>query len=403
MTGPVREGTILDDRFELRDRIDSGGLATVWRGIDRATGDPVAVKCERDEVHDRDQVRAHFRQELRWFRRFEGGPVPGSLVHFVDGSADEDRCYVVTELIDGGAVDDYFDVRASPGVDAFRAIGGPVCRALAFLHRNGVLHLDLKPTNVLVRRRGLPAVIDLNSAVSRERGTETLFHHDPFKPPELTPTDLRDEPAGPWSDVYALGKVLAFLLTGTSVPFTDSSVSNWHAIDPRSHGGDCPAELASVVQRATEPRPRDRFDDADALYASLVPYFDHPESSALLTHASGRGVRVWPGDTLGRWTADRWTPAVVLPDEERFLSPNHAVLEVDGSDWYLRDRSLNGTYVRKGDDWQYVLSRDGVEHRQRAETLPSNADPPRAIRLADGDRIAPVNPRYGEILSFRLP
>lgn len=402
MTEHLAPGTVIDGRFELRAVIDSGGLATVWRAYDRETDAPVAIKCENDESHDRAQVRAHFREELRWFRRFAAGPTPGSLVQFVDGAVDDGSIYVATELIAGGSVLEWLGDEVEPGPAAFRTVGAPVCRAIAFLHRAGVVHLDLKPSNVLVRRRGPPAVIDLNSAVSTDEGTGTLFHHDPFKPPELAPTDARDDPVGPWSDVYALGKLLVHLLTGETVPFEASSLDAWHAVDPRDLGADCPPELAAVLERATAPRYADRFDDADALYASLASHFEVPAHSARFRHgSSGQTVLVHPGDAVGRWSADERVPAVVLPDEGRHLSPEHAVLERDGGTWSIRDRSLNGTHVRTPDGWRYVLSAQGLERRREASAPLPQPDPDASIRLFDGDRIAPVSPDYGCTLRFR--
>ncbi|WP_265108975.1 serine/threonine protein kinase [Halosolutus halophilus] len=401
MTTDERNGTTVDDRFRLEERIAAGGLATVWRATDCERGLPVALKCENDGSHEREQVRAHFQGELQWFRRFEGDPSPGSLVRFVDGAVSGDAVYVATELIRRGSVDDVFGREGppAPSLESVREIGGPVCRALEFLHRNGVSHLDLKPSNVLVRRSGQPAVIDLNAAVSTETDPDVRFRRDPFKPPELTRTGARNAPIGPWSDVYALGAFLAFLMTGTAN--AESSAAR-EAVDPQALPANCPASLAEPIRRATAPDHGDRFDDAGDLYDALVPFLDVPDRSARLVHEpSGRTVRVRPGDTLGRWAADRRVPTVVLPDDERFLCPEHAVIEYDGSAWHLRDRSLNGTYVRGSADWEYVLSRHGRERRRDADAPLARPDPPTSIRLSDGDRISPVSPAYGCQLAFR--
>ncbi|WP_254525222.1 FHA domain-containing protein [Natrinema caseinilyticum] len=134
----------------------------------------------------------------------------------------------------------------------------------------------------------------------------------------------------------------------------------------------------------------------------MAPIIDAPARSALLTRASsGQAVRVGPDDTLGRWAAEHRVPSVVLPDDERFLCPEHAVLGHDGVAWHLRDRSLNGTFVGGDGDWAYILSRDGRRRRLDAGSPLPRPDPATSIRLSDGDRIAPVSPGYGCQLTFR--
>jgi serine/threonine-protein kinase len=404
MTDGDRTGSIVDGRFRLEERLAAGGFGTVWRATDCEREAPVALKCETDGSHDREQVRAHFRGELQWFRRFEGGPIPGSLVHFVDGAVDGDTVYIATELLRGGSVDDVLERDGASGrsLERVRELGGPVCRALEFLHQNGVAHLDLTPSNVLRRRSGQPAVIDLNAAVSTEVEPDVRFGHDPFKPPEQTRTDDHDEPIGPWSDVYGLGQFLAVLLTGTANAKTASTNGTPEAVALRSRGATWPSSLVEPIRRATAPDYRDRFDDAGDFYDALVPFLEVPDRTARLVHdPSGRAVRVRPGDTLGRWAAEQRVPTVVLPDDERYLCPEHAALEYDEGGWQLRDRSLNGTFVRRDGPWEYVLSLEGRKRRREADAPLPRPDPPASIRLADGDRISPVSPDYGCHVVFR--
>lgn len=403
MTFSPREGATVGGPFRLVEHVASGGFATVWRATDVDSGETVAVKCGDDTAHGRDEVRTRFRRECRWFRRFEGCLTPGALVQFVDGSVNEDAVYVATELVDGPSLDEYFDEAGrSPGLAAFEELAPPICQVIDFLHRNGVCYLDLKPSNVLTRSGGPPALVDLNTAVAVDEGTGTLFHHDAFRPPELTPTDLRDEPASPWSDVYSLGALLAYLLTGRAVEFADASLEAWQALDPRSLGADCPDSLAAAIRTATEPAPDDRFATAGELLDAISSHFDGPDRSAVLTHSqTGTSIRVRPGATVGRWTPGRPVPTVVLDDDARFVSPEHAVLSYEAGDWNLWDRSLNGTFVRTDSGWRYVLSADGMERRRATDRSLPHPDPVDSVRLADGDRIDPVDPEYGIELAFR--
>lgn len=397
MTFDPTEGALVGGRFRLAERLDSGGFATVWRATDERTGAPVAVKCGREGDASRDAVRDHFRRELAAFRRLTGALVPGSVVQFVDGAVEGETAYVAVELLDGGSL---ADADLEWGRPALAAVGRPVCNAVDFLHRHGVVHLDLKPGNVALRAEGPPAVLDFNTAVAVGEGA-AVFHHDPFKPPELTPTDRRDGPAGPRSDVYALGALLSYLLTGEAVGYDAESTADWAPIDPRERGADCPPELAAHVRRATAPDPDDRFADASDLYAAVAPHLDPTGRVGRLTHEqSDRRVRVHPGTTLGRWAPGEAVSDVLLSDPDRHLSPDHAVLVADGDGWALRDRSLNGTHVDAGDGWRFALSAAGAERQRAAGRSPPSV--PESLPLEDGARIAPVDVGLGFTLRFAI-
>lgn len=394
---------VVGGRFRLRSQLGSGGFSSVWTAIDGETGATVAVKCGDDESHARSEVRDRFARALRFFRRFGAGVTPGTVVQFVDGRVDGEAVYLATEFVPGGSVDDEVDRGSLPtGIEAVRTIGIGVCMAASFLHRNGWLHLDLKPNNVLVRADHTPVLVDFNTIVPVAEGTDTLFHFDGFTPPELTPTDRRDEPVGPWSDVYALGTFLAYLLTGREFETGAESTAEWEPVDPRAHGVDCPDALAAAIRDATEPAVADRPGDVTTLLEAVVDAAGVPEQFGTLTAAGdGTEIPIRDGATVGRFVHDGPVADVVLDDGENFVSPQHATLEASDGAWVLRDTSLNGTYVRDGNEWHPLISEDGFERRRR-EGSPFPVDDPVASRqLSGGEVIAPVDPEYGFALRFR--
>lgn len=415
--------------YVLDERVAAGGFTTVWRAHDAATDETVAVKCGDAGDADRATVRERFHAELAAFRAVDGGLTPGPVVRFLDGDVGEDTAWVATELVDGDSVDAAVDAGAlAPGPDALRTVGVPLVAALAYVHQCGVAHLDVKPANLLRRSAGPPALVDFNTAVPTATGDAVVFHHDPFKPPETSPTDLRDHRAGPWSDVYAAGLTLAYLLTGRALGFDAGRVADWAAVDPSEHGADVSAELAAAVRRATAPRPADRFGDAGALFRALARAPETGGPFATLVHADSlRELVVGPGATVGRWTPGDAVPAVVVDDAEGFVSTPHAAVEFDAgraaasgpaaddrgsgtgdgpaandgeTGWRLVDRSVNGTYRVRGDDERFLLSADGLAQRRAADGPLPEEDPAASAPLAAGDRLVPVDPDYGEAMAF---
>jgi len=398
--------------YVLDERVATGGFTTVWRAHDAATDETVAVKCGDAGDDDRETVRERFRAELATLRAVDGGLTPGAVVRFLEGGVGDDEAWVATELVDGGSVDAAVDAGAlAPGAGAVRSVGVPLVAALAYVHQCGVAHLDVKPANLLRRSAGPPALVDFNAAMLTATGEAVVFHHDPFKPPETSPTDLRDHRAGPHSDVYAAGLALAYLLTGRALGFSADRAADWAAVDPREHGADASPELAAAVERATAPRPADRFPDAGGLFRALARAPEAGGPFATLVHAGSlRELVVGPGATVGRWTPGDAVPTVVVDDAEGFVSSPHAAVEFDGdgaadggreaTGWRLVDRSVNGTYRVRGGDERFLLSAAGLDQRRAAGGPLPDDDPEPSAPLAAGDRVVPVDPDYGEAMRF---
>lgn len=391
----------LDGRFVIQEYVDDGGFATVFRALDANTDEEVAVKIPRKEIHDAAEVTARFDQEIRSLVGFQTAVIPTSIGRFIDGDTNQPR-YIATEFIGGESLTkEMVAQNVSPGMDAMTAFGFPVMRALGFLHHNGYFHLDCKPENILLRDSGGPVLIDFNTVV-RESGTDpSPFYADPFKPPEQTPeADAEHAQAvGPWSDVYAVGKLLCYLLTDETIPLADTPNAG---LDPRDFGGMCPADVAVELQRATKANPRQRHDDAIALVDALLRVRNKPTAVGVLTHReTDTACPVRPGDTVGRVTDTGRAPALSIHDPERYVSPQQFRLDREGDAWVIEDTSLNGTFVSEKEEWRYLLSTDGYQRqRQHGGSRVGDMEPPSALRIDDRRVISPIDPDYSVTLEF---
>lgn len=394
-------GESIRDRYELVEQLGTGGFSIVWRAYDTEFDRDVALKFPATDTHDLETVLRRFEQEQAILAPFAEGLSHATVVRYLDGDLETEPRFLALEYLSGDPLDETFGTGAL-GSGVRRRIVTDLAETLDFLHRNGVVYLDLKPENVVVRRSGRPVLLDFNTAVRRDERVTTRFEADQFKAPELLAdgTDERQS-VGPQSDVYSWGKLAFYLLTGAKV-LTENVPET--GLDPRTFGSSCSAALAEIVQRATRPDSDERYQDGTML-AEAVARATERGSRMLLTHTdSNVRCAVADGDTVGRPVAGETVPWVVIASSEQHISPHHVRFSRSRQGWELEDTSLNGTYVAGTDGWTLVLSEDGYQKRRdRGQFDPDHPQPPASITLRDGARIAPVHPQYGIRLHVRLP
>ncbi|MEU6769637.1 bifunctional serine/threonine-protein kinase/ABC transporter substrate-binding protein [Streptomyces sp. NPDC046853] len=248
-------GRLLNDRYELIERIGAGGMGEVWRARDRSLGREVAIKlfvpsASADEG-EQEQLLARFRQEARAAASLDSPHIVAVHDHGTDGTTP----YLVMALVQGRSLDQVLreSVRV-PVADALRW-AADVCRALDAAHSAGVVHRDIKPGNVMIAQDGAAKVVDFGIATFMERvaGDSRLTQTGqlPFgSVPYLAPERFRQEPGDGRTDLYALGCVLYELLVGHP-PFTGSAVGVMY-----NHVNDAPLRPSRARAEVTAPVER---------------------------------------------------------------------------------------------------------------------------------------------------
>jgi serine/threonine-protein kinase len=395
-TGPTA-GDVVDDRFELTGPVGTGGFTAVWRARDRERDETVALKFPAPGTHDADEVCARVERERDLLAPFAPALAPRALLRHVAAGDHEGAPYVAQSFVGGGALPRAMADRGiDPGPAVVERVGLPVLRALGCLHANGRVHLDVRPANVRLRAGEAvdPVLVDYNAGGRVARPPDELYHDDAYKPPEQRPGPRSAYPVGPAADVFAAGKLLAYLLTGDRIGADETPDSG---VDVRTRA-DAGVALAEAVRRATREDPAERFDDATALATAVRRARDLPTERAVVAHV-GPNVRspLRPGDDVGRG-GEGTAPALVVPDPDRGVSPRHLLVAHDDG-WLLQDTSLNGTQVRPvgADRWIRLLSERGREAaRERGASLDARGS---AARLAGRTVVAPVDRRYGLTLA----
>ena len=271
MTSDPLVGTLLDGRYRVEIPIATGGMSTVYRGLDVRLDRPVALKVMDARYAGDQQFLARFHREARAIARLKD---PG-LVAIYDQGNDAAHPFLVMELIEGGTLRELLRERGPMPPHAMVAVLRPVLSGLGVAHRAGLVHRDVKPENVLISDDGEVKLVDfgLVRAIAEAGITSTsviLGTAAYLSPEQVTGTET-----GPRSDVYSAGIMAFELLTGT-VPFKgDSSilVAN-QRLDrdvpaPSSLIEGVPGELDEFIARATRRDAEERFADASDMGAAL--------------------------------------------------------------------------------------------------------------------------------------
>jgi serine/threonine-protein kinase len=301
-------GTRLLDRYSTIDRIGSGGMASIYRATDERLDRVVCVKLLRTTLVDRADAQdgrsavyratyTHFLQEAlalsklqhaNTLRIYDFGYMQGD-------SGDQGAPFHVSEYLDGGNLDSHVRTRGPLPHDELVRILNGICGAVDEAHEHGIIHRDIKPSNILFARiRGelVPKLADFgiaHSDVKLKSGPTDLSASVSavalFSPRWAAPEQLCGSPEGPRTDVYALGLLTVFMLTG-KVLFSDEHIRR--TFDDRVRGDGLitsrlanlglGAEVGRVVARALRASPDDRIGTAPEL-AQLVRQALEPRSS----------------------------------------------------------------------------------------------------------------------------
>jgi Protein kinase domain len=268
----VQETThALADRYELGPVLGEGGMARVYRGVDRQLRRPVAVKVLAAPF-DRDHS---FLERFRREARAAAGLSHPNIVAVFDSGSDDGTHFIVTELVEGETLADRLGRDGPvPPAEAI-AVAVDIARALAAAHERGLIHRDIKPGNVMVLPDGRVKVVDFG--IARAAGSDTLTGTGVVlgSTAYVSPEQAGGQPVDERADLYALGCVLYEMLTGR-VPFrADTPIATMYRHvneDPPLPSTIAPvqSELEAIVMRCLEKDPKRRFASAAELEAALL-------------------------------------------------------------------------------------------------------------------------------------
>ena len=269
-TGDTIIDTLFDGRYQIIRKLGSGGMANVYLAADQELGRRVAIKI-LDDRHARDE---QFVERFAARRRTpQACPIQTSS-RSTTGEA-EGTYYIAMEHIEGRTVKELLVRRGPSPLGTAIDFTRQILSALRFAHRNGIVHRDIKPHNVIVDAEGRVKVMDFGIARAGAASQMTEAGSIIGTAQYLSPEQARGAPVDQTSDLYSTGIVLYELLTG-SVPFTGETpveIAMKHLSQvpapPSTHRPEIPRDLDYVVLRALAKSPADRYHSAEEMDSDL--------------------------------------------------------------------------------------------------------------------------------------
>ncbi len=270
---PVMESRTLAGRYELKERMGSGGMGTVWRAHDTTLGRDVAVKL----LHEGLAADATFAERFRNEALAAAKLTHPHVVAVFDTGEQDAIPFIVMELVEGPSLHTILIGHGPLPVDEVARVGRAVSGALAHAHSRGLIHRDIKPANVLIDNASRePKVADFGIAKGLEdTGGLTRTGGLIGTAAYLSPEQVSGQPATPSSDIYAVGCLLYACLVGEP-PFggeTPVAIAMRHvhdAVPPlRDRRPDIPERFAGIIHRSLEKDPASRFPGAAHMKAAI--------------------------------------------------------------------------------------------------------------------------------------
>ena len=314
MTDPYI-GKMLDNRYEILERIGTGGMAVVYKAKCHRLNRLVAIKILKDDLAQDEDFRRRFNAESQAVAQLSHP----NIVSVYDVSRGGDTEYNVMELIDGITLKQYMEKRGQLNWRESLHFITQIMRGLSHAHSRGIVHRDIKPQNVMVLRDGSVKVADFGIACL-ENSAQTLTQEALGSVHYISPEQARGDRTDARSDIYSAGVVLYEMLTGR-LPFEgDSAVSvaiqhlSSIPLAPREIRPDIPEQLELICMKAMAPELDKRYPSADAMIADLESFRKNPDVALDIdlidlrpeeTDEPTRLIRVPAGGTASRPVRER--------------------------------------------------------------------------------------------------
>jgi eukaryotic-like serine/threonine-protein kinase len=311
----MNPGERIAGRYRVEGRLGVGGMSTVMLAVDERLERYVAVKLLAEHLADDPTFVSRFRREALSAARL----VHPNIVQVFDFGFDPEshQHFIVMEHVPGQSCAELLRDRGHLDVEQAVDIVAQACRGLDYAHRNGVVHRDVKPGNLLVSESGVVKLADFGIARATGHSSITQIGSVLGTAAYLSPEQTRGEEAGPYADLYSLG-VVAYQLMSGRLPYEATSLSELALKQQRE---------APIPLRQLSPRVPAELSEAISLAISVIPD-ERPADAAELSEMLVNGARgISPYDDVsptrqfgGSMASTRVIPSVDQPTSETMIA-----------------------------------------------------------------------------------
>ncbi len=312
-------GTVLSGRYEIQEKIGTGGMAVVYRGRDLKLERNVTVKVLKEEFTQEEDFKSRFTTEARSAAKLSHP----NIVNVYDVGEDNGIYYIVMEYIHGDTLKQVIKENAPLDEVVALSIAIQMVAALANAHKNGVVHRDIKPENILISVDGTIKITDFGIARAADVSTITMTTNAVGSVYYFSPEQARGGYVDEKSDIYSVGITMFEMLTG-HVPFDgNNSVAialkhlNNEMPDIRQYNPNVSDAVISIINKASAKKKDDRYDSSEDLLSdlklALAEKTSLQKNNDKVTNVAKDEVSI--NDAAGN-VAENITPAEVLHNKD---------------------------------------------------------------------------------------
>ena len=265
----LREGMFIADRYEILERIGTGGMADVYKAKCHKLNRLVAIKVLKPEYCEDKTFVSKFRIEAQ----SAAGLMHSNIVNVYDVGEEDGIYYIIMELVEGITLKKYIEKKGHLGVREAVSVAIQVAQGIEAAHKHHIVHRDIKPQNIIISKEGKVKVTDFG--IARAASANTINSSVMGSVHYISPEQARGGYSDEKSDIYSFGITLFEMLTGR-VPFEGDSTVNValqhiqeDMVSPKQYVDDIPISVEQIVLKCTQKKTDRRYQNMTELIADL--------------------------------------------------------------------------------------------------------------------------------------